>query len=40
MKLYLCAIVLTMSATAIIVNTCIAYGNPGRAAPANIYQFN
>lgn len=40
MKLYLTAVVLIMSATTVIVNTCIAYSLPGRAAPANIYQLN
>lgn len=39
MKLYLIAIVITLTSTFVIVNTCMLHGSSSRAVPINLYQL-
>jgi hypothetical protein len=39
MRLYLAAIVVTLAATAVIINACLLKASPARAAPAQVVQL-
>ncbi len=39
MRLYLCAFVLVVAATTIIINACMFHTSSKRATPVNLYQL-